>query len=224
MVNKYAYDEFGNVLNSQEAVTNPFKYVGQFGVMDEGNGLNFMRARYYDRDVGRFISKDPIGYGGGVNLFTYVADNPINKKDPLGLWWDAIDFGNQYYPGFPDAFCSLGAGGFGTFGPVGFGADSGIAVDTSGKICFYTTTCWYLGWNDIFGGTLGLVGQAGSGSLCSCDQETHGGYWYGGVGLGGQGSIQGSSNGPQFGRGILGPSYGGGTGYVGCKTTYYCLN
>jgi RHS repeat-associated protein len=85
MVNKYAYDEFGNVLNSQEAVTNPFKYVGQFGVMDEGYGLSYMRARYYDRDVGRFISKDPIGYRGGINLYGYVTNNPVNWSDPFGL-------------------------------------------------------------------------------------------------------------------------------------------
>jgi RHS repeat-associated protein len=84
MVNKYAYDEFGTVLNSQEGVTNPFKYVGQFGVMDEGNGLHYMRARYYDRDVGRFISKDPIGYWGGMNLYGYVGNNPVNWIDPEG--------------------------------------------------------------------------------------------------------------------------------------------
>jgi RHS repeat-associated protein len=87
MVNKYAYDEFGNLLNSVEAVSNSFLYVGQYGVMDEDNGLLYMRARYYDPVVGRFISKDPIGYWGGINLYAYVANNPINFVDPFGLHW-----------------------------------------------------------------------------------------------------------------------------------------
>jgi len=84
MVNKYAYDEFGKVLNQEEAIPNPFKYVGQFGVMDEENGLFYMRARYYDPEVGRFISKDPIGLLGGLNMFTYVGNNPVNLIDPEG--------------------------------------------------------------------------------------------------------------------------------------------
>jgi len=85
MVNKYAYDEFRNLLNAVETVPNPFTFVGQYGVMDDDSGLLHMRARYYDPEVGRFISKDPIRYLGGVNLFSYVANNPINWADPLGL-------------------------------------------------------------------------------------------------------------------------------------------
>jgi RHS repeat-associated protein len=90
MVNKYAYDAFGKVLAQDEGIPNPFKYVGGFGVMDEGNGLFYMRARYYDFDVGRFISKDPIGFAGGLNLYFYTSNNPINSIDPLGLT-DAIE-------------------------------------------------------------------------------------------------------------------------------------
>jgi len=47
-----------------------------------------MRARYYDPDVGRFISEDPIGFAGGdVNLYAYVGNNPILFVDPWGLAW-----------------------------------------------------------------------------------------------------------------------------------------
>ncbi len=53
--------------------------------MDEGNGFLFMRARYYDTGVGRFISKDPIGTLGGFNLYGYVGNNPILLSDPNGL-------------------------------------------------------------------------------------------------------------------------------------------
>jgi uncharacterized protein RhaS with RHS repeats len=44
-----------------------------------------MRARYHDPETGTFISKDPIGYRGGLNLFTYVGNNLLNFVDPFGL-------------------------------------------------------------------------------------------------------------------------------------------
>jgi RHS repeat-associated protein len=86
IVNKYAYTPFGIIADEQEGVAQPFKYVGQFGVMAEPNGFYYMRARYYDPEVGRFITEDPIGFAGGdVNLYAYVQNNPINYTDPYGL-------------------------------------------------------------------------------------------------------------------------------------------
>jgi RHS repeat-associated protein len=86
MVNKYAYDPFGKVTNQEEAISQPFKFVGQYGVMTEPNGFYYMRARYYDPQVGRFVSEDPIGFeGGDVNLYAYVGNNPIVLIDPDGL-------------------------------------------------------------------------------------------------------------------------------------------
>ncbi len=77
---------FGKIANQVEAVAQPFKYAGKFGVMAEPNGNYYMRTRYYDPSVGRFISEDPSGFGGGdVNLMAYVANNPINFVDPQGL-------------------------------------------------------------------------------------------------------------------------------------------
>ena len=39
----------------------------------------------YDAEVGRFITRDPIKYKGGINLYEYVRDNPTNRTDPRGL-------------------------------------------------------------------------------------------------------------------------------------------
>jgi RHS repeat-associated protein len=87
VVNQYSYDAFGNIADQQEAVSQPFKYVGQAGVMTEPNGFYYMKARYYDPTVGRFISEDPIGFeGGDVNLMAYVGNNPVTGIDPSGLW------------------------------------------------------------------------------------------------------------------------------------------
>ncbi len=56
------------------------------GVMTEPNGFYYMRARYYDPGVGRFVSEDPLGFEGGyVNLYVYVANNPVIGIDPSGL-------------------------------------------------------------------------------------------------------------------------------------------
>ena len=44
------------------------------------------RNRMYNPAVGRFVSKDPVGFGGGKNLWGYVENNPLTKIDPMGLW------------------------------------------------------------------------------------------------------------------------------------------
>jgi len=88
-VNRYSYLPFGEDLTKVEGVANPFEYVGQWGVTDEGNGLDFMRARFYDTGLGRFTAVDPIGLGGGdTNLYRYVGNSSPNSIDPQGkLAW-----------------------------------------------------------------------------------------------------------------------------------------
>jgi len=89
VANSYTYTPFGETLIKAETIPNSFQFVGQYGVMAEGNGLNYMQARYYDPEAGRFTSVDPLGYSGdNVNLYRYVTNNPISLIDPTGLsWW-----------------------------------------------------------------------------------------------------------------------------------------
>ena len=87
VVDSYAYDPFGAVTNQAENVPQPFKFVGQYGIMADPDGFYYMRARYYDPGIGRFISEDPSGLGGGdTNLYAYVLNDPVNLVDPAGLW------------------------------------------------------------------------------------------------------------------------------------------
>lgn len=85
VVNAYRYEPFGKVMTHTGAVRNPFTYVGAFGVMDEGDGIYYMKNRYYDANTGKFMQKDPIGFAGGINLYAYVGNNPVDSVDPEGL-------------------------------------------------------------------------------------------------------------------------------------------
>src|SRR4029434_9896737 len=51
---------------------------------EPGVGLEYVEDRYYDPAVGRFISQDPIGFAGGLNLYGYANANPVNVLDPTG--------------------------------------------------------------------------------------------------------------------------------------------
>lgn len=93
ITDQYLYDEFGRLNRRTGTTPNPFQFVGQFGVQRDETGLNYMRARYYDPSAGRFISRDPIGLAGGMNLYSYTENNPVMGIDPsgLGTWgglWD----------------------------------------------------------------------------------------------------------------------------------------
>jgi RHS repeat-associated protein len=119
-VNRYAYGPWGESLLATESVANSFEYVGLQGVMNEGNGLQFMRARYYSADVGRFISPDPLGLtSGDVNYYRYVGNHPTNAVDPSGLsfWWWLDNPGAKW---LHNAASGSGAN-------VGVGADADLA-------------------------------------------------------------------------------------------------
>lgn len=151
IVNSYAYTPFGIIASEQETVSQPFKYVGQLGVMTEPNGLYYMRARYYDPETSRFISEDPIGFDGGdVNLYIYVGNNPVLLVDPSGLinWWQ-LAIGVKH--------TAMGIGLISTgiaipfvVGPITGGAGVGIVIPMA-TVPFVTggSGLFYLGAKDI---------------------------------------------------------------------------
>jgi RHS repeat-associated protein len=77
------------------AVGNPFTFTGQR--FDPETGLLYYKNRYYSISQGRFISRDPIGYIGGMNLYEYVNGQVQNSSDPLGL----LPRPTEKYYGYP---------------------------------------------------------------------------------------------------------------------------
>jgi RHS repeat-associated protein len=113
-VSRYSNLPFGERLSATETIVNPFAYIGQWGVMTEDNGLAFMRARYYNANLGRFAQNDPIGLiGGDVNILRYVVNSPCNAIDPAGLDTQQEDVDQSPIEpmithSLPDSFAPLG--------------------------------------------------------------------------------------------------------------------
>jgi RHS repeat-associated protein len=85
VVNHLTYDSYGNVVaETDDTVDSRYLYTGR--ELDAETGLYYYRARYYDAQVGRFIGEDPISFAGrDNNLYRYVANSPLQYRDPFGL-------------------------------------------------------------------------------------------------------------------------------------------
>jgi RHS repeat-associated protein len=83
-----AYLPFGKAQVTTETVENHFRLPGQY--FDEESGLHYYWHRYYDPKTGRYLTPDPIGLEGGINLFVYVQNDPVNFVDPDGLIFGSV--------------------------------------------------------------------------------------------------------------------------------------
>ena len=85
-VKYYNYDPWGDVLNTSDDPINNFTFIGRYGGYKDWNtGFVNFQHRWYDCTLGKWISRDPIGVEGGVNLYGYVGQNPVNRVDVRGL-------------------------------------------------------------------------------------------------------------------------------------------
>ena len=110
------FDGYGVKLSDTDAFTggaeparDAMGFQGEWGAYtDNETGLVLMGHRYYDAGTGRFLTRDPMGYGGGINLYGFTGNNPVNEMDPLGL--DALDDTSNFFAGWGDTL-SFGATG-----------------------------------------------------------------------------------------------------------------
>ena len=78
---------FGRTQVQLGTVQNNLRFPGQY--FDAETGLHYNWNRYYDPETGRYLSPDPIGLEGGLNLYAYVNNDPVNWSDPWGLTRDS---------------------------------------------------------------------------------------------------------------------------------------
>jgi RHS repeat-associated protein len=82
---RYEYGPFGEVIRATGpmAKLNPFRFSTDY--YDGESDIVMYPRRPYSPSAGRFLTRDPIGENGGINLYSLVANNPVNDNDPMGL-------------------------------------------------------------------------------------------------------------------------------------------
>jgi RHS repeat-associated protein len=91
---------YGQAVSATDDEGNAVEYTGR---ENDETGLYYYRARYYDSVLKQFLSEDPIGIAGGINLRAYVGGNPVSFTDPTGevapVLWVALAVAYGFYQG-----------------------------------------------------------------------------------------------------------------------------
>ena len=189
----YAYDPYGVATSAGTTTTNAFQFTGR---ENDGTtaGLMFYRARYYNPAWGRFVSEDPFGIRGGVNLYAYVGQAPITYRDPLGLWQVGLT-GGWGWGGLSTSFgYNSGQWNFGAwFGP-GAGLSASYRVgDTGCKPSGFAPSLRLSAQYQI-----GNFGRGGVQGVFDGSGATVSGSWGVGGGVGVAGGLSAKSSGSPY--------------------------
>ncbi len=84
MISPATYYPFGKAQLLTRTITCNLRFPGQY--FDSETGLHYNFHRYCNPKTGRYLTADPIGLAGGINLYAYVQNDPVNWVDPEGLW------------------------------------------------------------------------------------------------------------------------------------------
>jgi RHS repeat-associated protein len=101
MVARYIYDPYGRMIgmNGHLAEANLYRFSSK--EYHENTELYYYGYRFYEPNLQRWLNQDPIGERGGLNLYGFVGNDPINNVDPLGLDW--LDNTGDFGAGFGDS-------------------------------------------------------------------------------------------------------------------------
>jgi RHS repeat-associated protein len=104
VTDRIEYSAYGSTRYRSGTNDTPFLFNGRYGVQTDPNGLLYMRARYYNPYICRFINADPSGFSGVLNFFAFADGNPISLLDPFGLATQGESTGRSFLSQFAYEF------------------------------------------------------------------------------------------------------------------------
>ena len=130
VVKQMTWDSFGNLLSdSNPSMFMPLGFAG--GIVDPDVGLVRFGLRDYEPASGRWTARDAALFQGGSNLYAYAFNDPVNRRDPTGLF--CVSYGGFAIVGMEFGLCVTGDG-FSICGEAGFGLGGGLGVDPFGGL------------------------------------------------------------------------------------------
>ena len=124
---KYLYDSYGNTLSMSGPLAGANRYRFSSKEWINNAGLYYYGYRFYDPNLQRWLNRDPIAEAGGINLYGYVGNSPVNRIDPLGFQYDPYALG---IIGNPSSV--QGGGDVSTWGPAAAAGFTGAALAVTG--------------------------------------------------------------------------------------------
>lgn len=200
----YNYDAFGNLLAKTGSLDQPYQFSTKS--YNDKTGLSFYGYRFYSPVTGRWINRDPLGEQGGINLYGFVLNDPVNLVDPDGLWqltigggWGLagyVTFGNNNGHWNLGGGLGLGAGFAGNWDPANSDPNTPLASGNSNN---GDAASLGLKAHGAFGLTGAAQATMGLSVMAKADNRNAAGSTTlsGGAsifGLGGGGSITGEAN------------------------------
>ncbi len=167
LTDTYSYEPYGAPTHTYGSTLDP----GQFGGIpyDVNSDMYYMRHRWYLPAIGRFISRDPIGIAGGINVYAYANDDPVDLSDPTGLCSSSL-YDGAAEAGEASEAAMAGSVGGGTPAMVGDLQAGGTAAGYGGA-----------GFGPGVGIVTGIVGGLSPGLLQNRLLPDHGGAGLGGA-------------------------------------------
>ncbi|HEX8296956.1 MAG TPA: RHS repeat-associated core domain-containing protein, partial [Chthoniobacteraceae bacterium] len=157
----YKYLPFGEIAAQTGGLAQPFTFNGQLGVQDDPGDLFHMRARAFDAELGRFTTRDPIGFtGGDTNIYRFAQNDPVNFNDPSGLLIPAVpaSVAGQVVAGAPSTVSSF-VNGLRVAGLyTASGTNAGLAGAGAGVVETGVATGLSTAGGLTAAGVLGLIG------------------------------------------------------------------
>ena len=135
----YEYSPVGSIIKASGDMAGTLEYRFSTKYFDTETGLYYYGYRYYDPDTGRWLSRDPLEEEGGINLYQFIGNDPVNLVDPMGLWTLQIGAGGSAgagkgataISGFAISYSKDRSFEFGSFQTQGGGGYGGVSASFS---------------------------------------------------------------------------------------------